>query len=286
MSYNELKQHGTADFPIGLYQIDHTHPKYQMAYHWHTEHEVIRVLSGTLYITLNNRSFTATAGDIIYVNGEVVHGAVPQDCVYECIVFSPGYLSMPGSDFFDGLLGHNIYVESFFSHDEPKHEHLRGVVNAVFEALREDSEGQRYFVVGGFYQMLGWIAEHHLYSENLGMQFRSARDEKNVQKLKNVLSYIRHSYDQQISLVDMANVAGISPQYFCAFFKSMTDKSPIEYVTSYRIERASRKLLTTDSSVTEIAYSCGFNDLSYFIKTFKAEKGMTPRSFRRTKVNS
>ena len=73
----------------------------------------------------------------------------------------------------------------------------------------------------------------------------------------------------------------MSPQYFCTFFKQMTDKTPFAYVNAYRIERACRKLLGTDLSVTEIAYSCGFNDLSYFIKTFKAEKGMTPRAFRR-----
>ena len=68
MSYNELKQHGTADFPFGFYQIDRTHPKYEMAFHWHQEAEVIRVLSGKLHITLNNRERTAEAGDIVFVN--------------------------------------------------------------------------------------------------------------------------------------------------------------------------------------------------------------------------
>ena len=72
----------------------------------------------------------------------------------------------------------------------------------------------------------------------------------------------------------------MSPKYFCAFFKNMTKKSPVEYLNSYRVERAARKLLNSDLSVTDIAFSCGFNDLSYFIKTFKAEKGVTPAKFR------
>ena len=53
----------------------------------------------------------------------------------------------------------------------------------------------------------------------------------------------------------------------------MTRKSPVEYLNLYRIERASRKLLNSDMSVTDVAFACGFNDLSYFIKTFKAVKG-------------
>ena len=282
MSYNELKQHGTADFPFGFYQIDRTHPKYEMAFHWHGEAELIRVLSGKLHITLNNRERTAEAGDIVFVNSEVVHGAVPEDCVYECIVYTPDFLSMPGSDFYDGFIGRSIYVTDFFPHDDPALETLRSLVNSVFTAMANETEGMRFSVIGGFYTLFGWIADHHAYSENLAVQFRTARDEKNVQKLKRVLTFIRNSYDQPITLHDMAEAAEVSPQYFCAFFKSMTAKSPIDYVNSYRIERACRKLLNTDQSVTEIAYACGFNDLSYFIKTFKTEKGCTPRQFRRS----
>lgn len=282
MSYNELKQHGTADFPIGLYRIDHTHPKYEMSHHWHTEHEMIRVLSGTLHITLNNRAITAAAGDLLYVNSEVVHGASPDHCVYECIVFSPHYLSMPQSDFFDGLLGHTLYIRESFPHTDAASAPLRAITDAVFEALRGDSDASRFAVVGGLYRMFGWICEHHAYHAAIEMRARSARDEKNVQKLKNVLSFIRGAYDRPITLEEMAAAADMSPQYFCTFFKTMTDKSPFSYVNSYRIERACRKLLGTDLSVTDIAYSCGFNDLSYFIKTFKAEKGMPPRSFRRS----
>ena len=270
MSYNELKQHGTASFPFGLYRIDHTHPKYEMSHHWHTEHEIIRVLSGHLDITLNNRPITASAGDLLYINGEVVHGAVPRDCVYECIVYTPQFLSMPQSDFFDALTGHTLFINEYFPHDDP-----------ALDALREDGEEARFAVVGGFYRMLGWLCGHHAYTESLSMQTADARDEKNVQKLKHVLSFIRGAYDRPISLDEMAAAADMSPQYFCTFFKQMTDKTPFAYVNAYRIERACRKLLGSDSSVTDIAYSCGFNDLSYFIKTFKAEKGMTPRAFRR-----
>lgn len=281
MSYNELKQHGTASFPIGLYRIDYTHPKYEMQHHWHAEHEIIRVLSGVLHITLNNRPITASAGDLLYVNAEVVHGAVPENCVYECIVYTPQFLSMPQSDFLDGVLGHTLLIHDYFPREDTRYDELRRIADAIFLSLREDDEAAKYAVIGGFYRMLGWICGHRAYTESLSIRNQDSGDRKNVQKLKHVLSFIRGAHDRQITLDEMAAAADMSPQYFCTFFKQMTDKTPFAYVNAYRIERACRKLLGTDLSVTEIAYSCGFNDLSYFIKTFKAEKGMTPRAFRR-----
>jgi AraC-like DNA-binding protein len=62
----------------------------------------------------------------------------------------------------------------------------------------------------------------------------------------------------------------------------MTTKTPVEYLNTYRIERASGMLLNSGKSVTDIAFSCGFNDLSYFIKTFKSIKGITPAKFRKS----
>ena len=60
----------------------------------------------------------------------------------------------------------------------------------------------------------------------------------------------------------------------------MTGKPPIEYLNEYRIEKAVRKLRLTNLSITDIAFSCGFSDLSYFIKTFKKTKGVSPGKYR------
>ena len=66
----------------------------------------------------------------------------------------------------------------------------------------------------------------------------------------------------------------------------MTGKSPIQYLNSYRIEIACNMLLSTELSITDICLNCGFNDLSYFIKTFKKEKNISPKKFRSSYVLS
>ena len=84
---NEDRLRGTYEFPFEFHHIDSTHPRYVMSYHWHVECEIMRVLQGTLTVTLDEKSFTAKAGDVIFVNSGVLHSGIPQDCIYQCIVF-------------------------------------------------------------------------------------------------------------------------------------------------------------------------------------------------------
>ena len=67
---NEDRLRGTYEFPFEFHHIDSTHPRYVMSYHWHVECEIMRVLQGTLTVTLDEKSFTAKAGDIILSTAE------------------------------------------------------------------------------------------------------------------------------------------------------------------------------------------------------------------------
>ena len=61
----------------------------------------------------------------------------------------------------------------------------------------------------------------------------------------------------------------------------MPQRSPVDYLNMYRIDSACRMLRVSGCSVTEAGFSCGFNDLSYFVKTFKKYKGVTPKQYRK-----
>lgn len=288
MSYRELKQHGTDDFPIELYRIDKDHTRFEMTSHWHTHVEIIRIICGELNIKLYNNEYIASEGDVIFVNSETVHGASPSaDCVYECIVLHTELLSVKESScnfFIEGLLNGEFLVNEYHN---GKDDGFSSRANDLFESMRKlegvSADGRfsatavKFSVLASLYSLFATVIDQKLYSS---VSVSELPEDKNLLKLKNVLSFIRSNYDKQITLSDMANVASMSPKYFCHFFKSMTRKTPIDYLVAYRVEKASRKLLSTDMSVTEIAYSAGFNDLSYFIKTFKRLKGETPAAFR------
>lgn len=280
MIYNELKQHGTENFPVEFYHIEKEHPKYEMAYHWHSEIELVRILRGVLNMTLDNREQTVCAGDCVFINSETVHGASPQDCVYECVVFNPQYLIINESEcksFVDGIINHTVYINEVFFKDDLQY---INILNELFEAIKNRLPGYTLTVTGRLYELFGLIKARENYSENPSIN-SAQHNEKNVIMLKKALAYIRANYDSQVSLSDIASAAGISPKYLCTFFKDMTGQTPFEYLNVYRIERAARKLINSDLPITQIAFSCGFNDLSYFIKTFKKVKNVTPRNFRK-----
>lgn len=278
MIYNELVQRGTEDFPIELYHIEKHHTRYEMSAHWHSEVEIIRVLEGTLSVKLNNQLYTAKKNEIIFINPETVHQGAPEDCIYECIVFNLDCIPSTSSGsvyFIESLKNHEFVVNEYFENEHPT---LTHAFDDLFSAMASKSSGYKFKVLGALYNLFGEIIDLHAYQSTSGTPLAS---DKNVPKLRAVLSYIRSNYSTPITLDDMAAAAGMSPKYFCYFFKEMTTKTPVEYVTLYRIEKASRKLLNTDMSVTAIAFSCGFNDLSYFIKTFKQIKGITPTQYRK-----
>ena len=119
MNYNEVKQHGTIDFPFELYKLyDPSQPRYEMAMHWHNSVEIIRVLSGELYVTLDNRKYAGVPGDIFFVNSETAHSALPKDCTYECVVFNPAFLKNgnPFCDsFIDNIIHKNVMVDEYIT---------------------------------------------------------------------------------------------------------------------------------------------------------------------------
>ena len=74
----------------------------------------------------------------------------------------------------------------------------------------------------------------------------------------------------------------MNSQYFCRFFKSVIGKTPIDYINNYRIEKSVELLVTTNDKILNICYSVGFDNFSYFIKTFKKIKNCTPSEYRTT----
>jgi AraC-like DNA-binding protein len=81
-------------------------------------------------------------------------------------------------------------------------------------------------------------------------------------------------------LADLARRAGQSPYHFLRTFKAVTGVTPHQWLLRARLREAARRLATSHAPVTEIALDVGFEDLSNFIRTFRAEFGVSPRRYR------
>ena len=84
----------------------------------------------------------------------------------------------------------------------------------------------------------------------------------------------------EVRLATLADIAGMSPSAFSRFFKLHTGRNLSEYIIDIRLGYASRKLVDTARSISEISFECGFNNLSNFNRIFKRKKGCAPSEFR------
>lgn len=276
IKYREEKEHGTFDFPMEFYHVGSAHPRYEMSYHWHIEHEIIRILKGKLLMTIGEDEFLASPGDIIFVKGGLLHGGIPKDCLYECIVFNPDALmtsSLAGERLLKKIRDDSIQIYSHFTSPDTE---LTQITNRMFGQMKSQGEGHELTVIGAFYEFFGYILAHGYYTVS---QSGSAKDGQRIEHLKKALEVIENYYPECITLDDLAKAAGMNAKYFCRYFREMTHRTPIDYLNYYRVEQACFKLATSNSSIADIGMNCGFNDVSYFIKTFKKYKGITPKKY-------
>jgi AraC-like DNA-binding protein len=89
---------------------------------------------------------------------------------------------------------------------------------------------------------------------------------------------------QNMTLREMASIAGMSVPYFCSRFKKAFDLSPVECLIQHRMHHASHLLTNKNLSVTEIASDVGYDDLFHFSKMFKKHFGLSPREMRKRKL--
>ena len=110
--------------------------------------------------------------------------------------------------------------------------------------------------------------------------FAKTGHDRQSRRVNKTQEYIAQHYREEIKLEDLAALVAMVPSAFSRFFKQHTGRSPLDYIIDVRLGAAARMLVDTTTSVSEICYACGFNNLSNFNRTFKARRGYTPRDFR------
>ena len=98
-----------------------------------------------------------------------------------------------------------------------------------------------------------------------------------------MLQYIQSNYAEDLSTENIARSAAISGSECLRCFRTMVGTTPIQYVKQLRIQKAAELLASTDRKIADIGALCGFQEMSYFAKTFRTLKGCTPREYRTRK---
>ena len=157
----------------------------------------------------------------------------------------------------------------------------RPVIEKVKDRLDMLNKGQN-----GFYSVLELLTILYELSmdENsrilCSSSYNKQDDSSESRRIQKVITFLNHNYQKEIRLLDVANYVNMSEVSFSRFMKKRTGKNYIEYLNDLRLGIASRHLVDSSKTISEISYECGFNNLSNFNRLFKKRKGFTPKEFR------
>lgn len=110
--------------------------------------------------------------------------------------------------------------------------------------------------------------------------FSNAEPSYNSRRIKKAMEYMNLNFHKTVSLAEVAKLNNMTEVSFSRFFKARTGITFMDSLLEVRLGNASRLLIDTTQSVSEVAYNCGFNNISNFNRLFKKKKGCTPKEFR------
>lgn len=275
---HETKEHTPAGFPYNTYLCSIPKDFGSVKLHWHNEIEVIVIKKGCGIVSVDLVRYDVKAGDTVFVFSGQLHSIEQKDdfsMEYENIIFKADLLKSSGTDiysdnflrpFLDGEIKINPLVCS---------EEINSIISEVDELCDKRPYGYRLAVKGNLFRVM-----FHLVKKYSTDDFKPAAP-KTLEKMKTVITYIEENYQDRITIDEIAAKVYYSKSYFMKFFKNATGKAFIEYINDFRLTKAAAALQSSDNNIIDIASSIGFDNLSYFNRSFKRKFGVAPGEYRK-----
>ncbi|MCI8511852.1 MAG: AraC family transcriptional regulator [Lachnospiraceae bacterium] len=276
----QLERHGAASFPVAFYHGDLT--SNTVVWHWHDELELILIHRGTIAAGAGGASVTLAAGEGCFIKTGVLHSIWKTDnapCEYRSVVFHPRLVGSMGSIFW------LKYIQPLGKPEFPQIIPFAGQASddypKLFSRLWQIQETKeigyendvRYLLT----KLVSQLSNAPVEKEHQSL----SRDVRDMERMKTMLSFLEAHYAEELTLRQIAESACISETECMRCFRRSIGMSPIRFLKERRLQYAAGLLRSTGQTVSEIAASCGFWDMSYFTKAFRQLYGATPTAYRR-----
>lgn len=286
----ETTQHGSEGFPAALYETVFRSKMLQyVPLHWHKELQLCLILTGRVRFSINQKEVEAGAGDVIFINSQVIHSATSisndeEEASYCCINFA---YEMVGG--FHGSLMERNFVLPFLRNEqndfllisEKSEEGLLEEISSKMLHIRKlfkETEPERYFDI---------FAELVLIWKELARWLHKTEDQPSTRRpedyetSREVISYIEKNLGEKLTLDLIAKEVCLSKWECSRRFKRIAGESVWSYLISARMAKAVELLLYSRKSVERIGFEVGFPNVNLFIRQFKKEFRTTPGQFRK-----
>lgn len=263
-----------------LYAEEYKGENFYEKLHQHKEIQISLVTEGEGTYIIGDCVGEYNSNDIFVIGENLPHvfkrDAFCEDhCTMNTVFFSKYAF---GEHFFD--LPDFQHFQGFFNNSDLGYQVLsnKEEISRLLPTIKTLPKYERFLA---FLQLLNLIstAEKRKLSSMINLKKYEGDEGK---RMSDIFKHTMDNFHREITLKEVADIANMTPNAFCRYFKQRTTKTFVNFLIDIRIGNAC-KLLTknNDLSITEISYKSGFNNLANFNRKFKAIKGVTPSEFKR-----
>lgn len=274
----ELREHGSAAFPIAWYSGDWRETSVPL--HWHSELEVGFVTGGCVTLVVGREKRILHRGEGFFINSGIPHAILSAngaESSQRSLVFDPILVGgRPGSIFWQRYV-QPILAAAAMPWIPLREERTVEKIRSAWEYCREAGEDYelevRYALSGLLAAVKGRIPAEHPHQDR-----RITRDNERIRMM---LGYIQNHYTEDVTMDQIASSAMISASEALRCFHNTIGMTPIQCLKHFRIQQAAALLRSSDRKISEIGEACGFQEMSYFARAFRELMGMTPSQYRK-----
>jgi len=271
--YNDFFKLRYKTVPVAISQTDTFFPTKP---HNHEEIEVLLIIKGSCEVHIGSNMFTATKGDLVFINPFEVHSVIADsrsEHCHRCICFGASVIA--DSSLADSIVNGRCVLPQIIKREDKVNVTLSENFGLLYSAVLNESSTLKLDAAASINEMLSSLINNSLISKNV-----SSRENKLF--CDKVLKFIAENYSEEITSKQAADALSFNQSYFCRSFKRNFGMSFSSYLNMYRIS-ASKKLIESEKeNIADIAMRCGFQNPDYFTRCFKSYIGMSPKEYKKS----
>ncbi len=253
--------------------------------HYHHEYELVYIHQGFGRRYVGDSAEPFMAGELVLIGNQLPHCWQSDKVIFNNVQEhqTRAIIIQFGSDFFSQVFQYPEFAPILTLLNDSR----RGVIfNAATAALHKQAIINLTNLNGiekilAFIGLLNNLATSGNKRLLASPAFDNAAKNEAFNRITDTLEFIAQNYNQKLLLSEIAQNYNMSPSAFCNYFKRKTGKTLVSYINEIRIAQACKLLLNTDKNISEIAFECGFNNLSNFNRIFKNTIKNSPKDYRK-----
>lgn len=248
--------------------------------HWHIPYEIIMPVKNGYCVRCTEQEFLLNEEDILIICPGVVHELfAPEDG--QRIIFQPSMsrLALKELEILNSILSPAILITP--RNDPQIHSRIRQLMFEIREEYFAALPYAESAIYGRFLEIMVCIGRSHAEQTSRQFDVKGGKQKEYMEKFLFISNYINEHFAEDLTLDQVASLAGFSKYHFTRLFKQYADTSFYKYLNQKRIAHAKNLLLDPQLSVIEVALQSGFSSQSAFTRMFRLMNNCTPTEFRK-----